>query len=187
MLGFRLFRDKLLTLDYPNRRLILSSGALPPGAGPNVLPFRMNNGIPSVILAIDSAPVEAEIDSGGQGLSLPDSLAKKLRFEGSTAEIAHGQTQVSAFAVRGGVFQGEVTLAGFRFSHPFIEINPVLPMANLGSGALQDFAVTFDQRSRLVRFDSARAEIHLEGPARWRHRPRPYEELIGTVEIHETY
>ena len=44
MLGFTLFRDFLLTLDFPNRKVTLADGSLAPDGGKNVLPFRMPAG-----------------------------------------------------------------------------------------------------------------------------------------------
>ena len=41
MLGFTLFRDFLLTLDYVNGRLDLAEGELSPDGERSVLPFRM--------------------------------------------------------------------------------------------------------------------------------------------------
>ncbi len=71
LLGFLLFRHYLLTLDYPNRRMQLSPGELAPDGGQSVLPFRMPDGIPVVSLAIGATYIDAQIDSGGAGLSLP--------------------------------------------------------------------------------------------------------------------
>ena len=46
LLGFTLFRDFLLTLDFPNRKVTLADGSLTPDGGKNVLPFRMPQGVP---------------------------------------------------------------------------------------------------------------------------------------------
>ena len=47
LLGFTLFRDLMLTLDFPNRKVTLSDGSLTADGGKNVLPFRMPQGCPS--------------------------------------------------------------------------------------------------------------------------------------------
>ena len=61
----------------------------------------------------------------------------------------------SNFALRGAILNGAVEFAGFRFDRPWLELNPVFTIANIGSGALRDFTVTFDQHSKIVRFTSA--------------------------------
>src|SRR5271165_1269706 len=48
LLGFSLFRDYLLTLDYPNRELTLATGSLVPDGEHSVLSFRIPDGIPIV-------------------------------------------------------------------------------------------------------------------------------------------
>ena len=72
VLGFPLFEDFLLTLDYPGRRMLLSTGILPEHAAGSLLPFRMQDGVPIAKLLIDGMNVDAQIDSGGSGLSLPE-------------------------------------------------------------------------------------------------------------------
>lgn len=162
ILGFKLFRDSLLTLDFPHKKLLLGGGSLTASGDPGVLPFEMPKGIPMVALKINGQSADAAVDSGGLGLSLPESALVNLSFTGSLELLAKGQTQVSSFLVRGGAMRGEIDLAGYRFENPFVEINSAIPVAGLGSVALHDFAVTFDQRKNLIRFASNRT-VHLLG------------------------
>jgi hypothetical protein len=80
LLGFTLFRDYLLTLDYPNHRMSLTPGSLTPDGEQSVLPFRMPDGIPIVTIAIGGTRIDAQLDSGGAGLSLPRQLTSQLKF-----------------------------------------------------------------------------------------------------------
>ncbi len=75
VLGFTLFKDYLLTLNFPERRIVLARGAITQDGGGSVLPFRMPDGVPIVSLRIDGQHMEAQIDSGGTGLSLPQVVA----------------------------------------------------------------------------------------------------------------
>jgi hypothetical protein len=161
ILGFRLFRDKLMTLDYPQRRLVLSDADSLRISDPNVLPIHMSRLVPTVVLEIGNEPVEAQIDSGGQGLCVPESVAQSLKFEGSLDVVARGHTQVSTFPILGGTIKEEVEFAGHTFDKPFIEIIPNFPVADVGSGTLQDFVVSFDQKHCLARFLSTKKNIHI--------------------------
>ncbi|MCI0549015.1 MAG: serine hydrolase, partial [Candidatus Rokubacteria bacterium] len=58
VLGFGLFADALLTLDYPGRKVRIERGELPAN-GSDVFGFTMDHGIPSVTLHVDSIAVEA--------------------------------------------------------------------------------------------------------------------------------
>jgi predicted aspartyl protease len=161
LLGFVLFRDYLLTLDYPNRRMALSTGELTPDGGRNILPFRMPDGIPVVFLAIGTTSIEAQIDSGGAGLSLPLELTTRLKFSSDSAGLSNAQSLSTRFLVRGANLASDVRLGSYTFKHPFVEINPAFPLANFGSCPLQSFVLTFDQKNALVRFESDRHTLHL--------------------------
>jgi hypothetical protein len=80
VLGFKIFEDYLLTLDYPNQRLTLASGALVPDHESTVLPFHMPDGVPVAHLRIGDLQVDALFDSGGTGLSIPEQIASQLKF-----------------------------------------------------------------------------------------------------------
>ena len=161
LLGFRLFRDFLLTLDYPNHLLQLASGELAPDGAKSVLPFRMPDGIPVVSIDIGTTQVDAQIDSGGEGLSLPLDLAYKLKFISNPEDLSNSQTLSTRFLLRGATLGSNVRFGSYTFKHPFIEINPAFPLANFGACPLQSFSLTFDQKNGLVRFNSDRHVLRL--------------------------
>jgi predicted aspartyl protease len=161
LLGFPLFRDYLLTLDYPKRRLTLASGALIPDGEQSVLPFRMPNGIPIVPLHIGSLRIDAQIDSGGTGLSLPEEIVSQLKFVSDPALFSNAQSLSTRFQIKAARLASDVHLGDYTFAQPFVEINPAFPLANFGAGAMQRFIFTFDQKDALVRFQSSRRTLHL--------------------------
>ena len=156
LLGFRLFRNYLLTLDYLNHRMQLASGELAPDGAQSVLPFRMPYGIPVVSITIGATQIEAQIDSGGAGLSLPLELTSKLKFISGPEDISNSQSLFTRFVLKGATLSSNVHLGSYTFKHPFIEINPAFPVANFGSCPMQNFSVTFDQKNDLVQFNSDR-------------------------------
>src|ERR1041385_3899306 len=52
ILGFALFSDYLLTLDYPGMQLRLTRGALPPANGTDILDLQIENRVPIVDVPI---------------------------------------------------------------------------------------------------------------------------------------
>src|SRR5216684_9066500 len=52
ILGFALFTDYLLTLDYPAMQVRLARGSLPPANGAEILSFEIENRIPVIQVAI---------------------------------------------------------------------------------------------------------------------------------------
>ena len=161
LLGFVLFRNYLLTLDYPKRQMILAQGNLAPDEGRSVLPFRMPDGIPIVSVAIDGKAIDAPLDSGGAGLSVPQELTSRLKFSSNSASLGNAQSLSTRFMVRGATLAADVRVGSYTFKRPFIEINPAFPIANFGSVPMQNFALTFDQRNLLVRFEAEQRELHL--------------------------
>jgi predicted aspartyl protease len=167
LLGFALFRDYLLTLDFPNRQLVLASGELKPDGGQSVLPFHMPNGIPVVTVAIGGAGmreelrIETQIDSGGTGFSLPAGFVAQLKLSGDAINLIDAHSLSTRFQVKGATLAGDVRLGLYTFKRPFIEINPAFPLANLGSCPMQSFAVTFDQKNGWVRFAGREKTLRL--------------------------
>jgi predicted aspartyl protease len=186
LLGFVLFRDYLLTLDFPNRRMTLSAGALEPDGKRSVLPFRMPDGVPIVGLRVGGVDVEAQIDSGGSGFSLPEQVASKLKFSAGPEIFATGQSFSTRFQIKAARLASDLHLGGYTFEHPFVEINAAFPLANFGSCPMQDFALTFDQKSNLVRFSARQKMLRLAAtptPARMINSPETLPRDVALVPI----
>src|SRR3569833_304472 len=141
VLGFPLFEDYLLTLDYPGRRMILSSGILRERAGESVVPFRIADGVPIAKIDIEGLSVDAQIDSGGNGLSLPDAVAERMRFQSAPVQYGIAESLTTRFLLRAARLQPDVRLGGFVFRKAFVEIISAFPLVNIGSTALKTFTI----------------------------------------------
>lgn len=165
LLGFTLFRDFLLTLDFPGRVVTLANGTLTPDGGKTVLPFRMPQGVPLASLKVDGLePVEAQLDSGGGGLVIPESMAVQLKYDVPPVLFASGQSVATCFKLKVAKLDADVKVGRYTFTHPVVEIHPAFPLVNFGSPPMQKFAITFDQKSLLVRFVSHQRKFTLEAP-----------------------
>lgn len=162
VLGFTLFEDYLLTLDFPGRRMTLTSGALETSATGSVLPFRMPDGVPIVNLKIDEQQFEAQLDSGGTGLSVPEKDSKELKFEETPVDFAKGESVSTKFQIRAARLASDVKLGRYTFKQAFVEIDSAFPLVNIGSTPLQHFVITFDQANELVRVYSSEETLHLD-------------------------
>jgi predicted aspartyl protease len=164
ILGFPLFREYLLTLDYPKQQVVLSRGELPPADGNDVVSFRMPNSVPEIDLSVGGRQIAAHIDSGGMGLSLPEKVSGGLAFTSQPMVLGRGRTVSNDFEITGAQLGSDIRLGQYTFSKPFVEINPVLPIAVLGAIPLEHFAVTFDQKNLRVRFVASEKTISLAPP-----------------------
>jgi predicted aspartyl protease len=161
VLGFKLFKDYLLTLNFPERRLVLARGEIAEDGG-SVLPFRMPDGVPIVALRIDGKRVEAQIDSGGTGLSLPDPVAAHLKFLSTPIAFGNGESLATRFQIKAARLRADVRLGRYIFRQAFVEINPAFPLVNVGSTPLKKFVVTFDQSKLLIRLYSNEKNLRLD-------------------------
>ena len=176
LLGFTLFRNYLLTLDFPNRQVLLTTGALTPDGENTVLPFRMPDGVPIISLRVNGRSVDAQMDSGGGGLTLPEGLAAHQKWEVPPVVFATGQTMTTRFEIKAAKLASDVKVGKYTFTHPVVEIHPAFPLVNFGSPPMQSFAITFDQKNMLVRLGANRDHFTLTAPpspTRLTNQPRP--------------
>jgi hypothetical protein len=186
MLGFTLFRNLLLTLDYVNGRVTLATGALTPDNEKSVLPFRMPDGVPVASMRIGSLRVDAQIDSGGAGLSLPEHLASAFKFSARPELIGKGESLSTRFEIKAGKLAPDVRVGEYTLSSPWVEINPAFPLANFGSAPMQHFAITFDQHNLLMRLEGPRKRITLgvtPTPMRLAHVPSYKQADIALIPV----
>lgn len=162
VLGFTLFKDYLLTLDFPGRRMSLEPGSLNPDAGGTVLAFRMPDGFPIAPMRIGGERFEAQIDSGGTGLSLPEQVAGKVKFQSTPVAFGSGESLATRFQIKAARLRPDVRLGRYTFRRAFVEINPAFPLVNVGSTPLKNFVVTFDQRKLLMRLHSKQKTMPLD-------------------------
>ena len=186
LLGFTLFRNYLLTLDFPNRQILLTEGALVPDGERTVLTFRMQDGVPIASLRVNGQRVEAQMDSGGGGLTLPEKLAARQKWEVSPVVFATGHTMTTRFEIKAARLAADVKVGKYTFPHPVVEIHPAFPMVNFGSPPMQNFAITFDQKSLLVRLNARKERMMLTFPPIPTHltyQPKPEPTPRGLLPI----
>ena len=176
ILGFPLFKGMLLTLDYPHNLVTLEDGELEPDGDQEVHPFRMPQGVPVADITIEGVRIGALFDSGGAGLSLPETLASRLQFSAEPVVFARGESLSSRFPIKVGRLATDVRLGDVTFDQPWVEINPAFPLANFGSAPMQHFAITFDQDNLLFRVEGSQKRINLgvtPSPIRLTNEPMP--------------
>jgi D-alanyl-D-alanine carboxypeptidase len=152
ILGFALFADCLVTLDYPAMRMVLGTGELPAANGKDVIDFHAERGIPSITIQVAGTEVEADVDAGAQGgISLPDALSSKLPLAAPPKVVGHARTVSNEFDIRAAELQGDVVFGGITLERPRVEFQPIFPMANVGSRVLRDYSLTFDQKNHRMK------------------------------------
>ena len=148
VLGYPVFADCLLTLDYPREQVVVKQGELPAADGQEILDYKERDGLAGITVSISRTPVEVTVDSGMAGaVALAESLEDDVTFALQPAKRGGIATELD---IRVSQLSGTLRLGRHRFIEP--------PVYFYGSGSaighkiLRYFVVTLDQKNRRVRF-----------------------------------
>jgi hypothetical protein len=160
ILGFPLFRDTLLTLDYPQSRLIISPynpAALVPG---RTIAFNNDHRTPLIPLELGTGQIAALIDSGSDAaLTLnPQGLA--------LAYAVPPRPAVLMGTLSGDEMQDAARLQDSLRIGDYVIQQPLVYLTNgfntLGGEVLRHFSLTFDQeRNQVTIYRESRDPIYI--------------------------
>ncbi len=150
ILGFPLFRDTLLTLDYPHSRVVISPQGLPFALPGVTIPFNNQQNTPLIPIQLGNESFIALIDSGSDvGLS--------LNTVGLHPVFQYGPKPGALIATLGGDrlrmtgrLAEPLAIGAYVIEDPIVDVTDEL--SSLGGGILRHFAVTFDQKRNQVTF-----------------------------------
>ncbi len=149
VIGYAVFKDLLLSLDYPNKQVILEKGSLPSAAAH----YETEHGIPTLPIQIGSVSVTGHVDSGADGgLSIPMKFKSQLPLDGEPTVIGHGRTLFNDVEIWGAKVKGPVKVGGMEIDVPMIELNDLFPFGNIGTRVLQSYKVIIDQKHQRIQF-----------------------------------
>lgn len=156
ILGFPLFRETILTLDYPRGRVLLSPAFNAPLQPGTPIPFNNHNRVPLIPIRLGGTTFVALIDSGRDAaltlnpVGLNPTFAVAPRAGGLVATLTGDSEQ------RVGRLADTLTIGSYAVRQPLVELTDELPA--IGGGMLRNFVVTFDQ-------DRSRATFYRDIPA----------------------
>jgi CubicO group peptidase (beta-lactamase class C family) len=152
VIGLPLFQTLLVTIDYPQKKLILDGGTLTDG----IVYSTERGGVPAIDIEVAGNKLKADLDSGSPGeLSVPLAFGKTLTLSGEPQVVGHARTPANEFDIYDATLQGEARIApGMVLVNPRLELVEILPAgaANLGARFLGRQPVTFDPANHRVRF-----------------------------------
>jgi hypothetical protein len=153
IVGLGLFTDALVTLDFPRGVLRIVPGALPEPDGKDVLAFENPRRVVQITLDVAGTSMTGDIDTGGpDGVTLPGGMMDKVPLAQPARVIAQGATVSGPMDISEGTLRGSVTIGRYVITNPAVQFVPPFPHANLGIALLSQFALTFDQKNKRVRF-----------------------------------
>ncbi|MBA4138820.1 MAG: hypothetical protein C0518_16060 [Opitutus sp.] len=160
VLGLPVFRDVLLTLDYPAGRLVLDASAvIDANAQPTLRAF-YGAGVPLTMVRVAGRETAALLDSGSDG-SLAINAASGAELAAPPRAGAVRATLAGDYQQRVGRLTSDLEIGTHAVREPIVEVTEGIP--SIGGEILRNFRVTFDQRHELVALQRAAAAT---GPLR---------------------
>src|SRR5437764_5305067 len=122
ILGFALFSDYLLTLDYPAMQVRLERGALPAANGADILNFEIENRVPVIELLIGKIRARAHIDSGNfvAGFILPEEIVEQLQLLSPPVTVGLARSVSNQIELKQAQLRDTIRLGRFEFPQPTI-------------------------------------------------------------------
>jgi len=153
ILGFALFTDYLLTLDYPAMEVRLAKGSLPVANGADILSFEIENRIPVIEVAIGRLRLKAHIDSGNfvAGFILPEAVVEQLPLLSPPVTVGRARTVSNLIEIKQAQLRDTIHMGSFDYPQATIAF-PALSNTNVGFKVLREFALTFDQKNKRMKF-----------------------------------
>jgi hypothetical protein len=154
ILGFALFTDYLLTLDYPAMQVTLSRGALPPANRTDILSFEIENRIPVIEVGVGKIRVRAHVDSGNfvAGFILPEEIVEQLQLLSTPVTVGSARSVSNRIELKQVQLRDAINIGHFSFPQATVQF-PALSDTNVGFKVLRDFVVTFDQKNRRMKLE----------------------------------
>jgi len=183
VIGFPVFRQSLVTLDYPGQRLVIAPRPATPIAPPNnahssTLTYNVEKGTPLIPVQMGNESFIALIDSGSDGTLTINPAGLRPQFvngprPGGLVGSLTGDRQMFVGRLGQNILIGDHLVA-----QPAIDLTDQL--SSLGGEILRHFAITFDCSRNLVTFHrESTAPVQIEArrspglsffrqPAYWR-------------------
>ena len=155
-LGFALFTEYLLTLDYPAMQVRLARGALPKANGADILPFEIENRIPVIEVTVGKLRMKAHVDSGNfvAGFILPEEVVEQLTLLSQPVTVGHARSVTNRIEIKQAQLKDTIRIGSFQYPEATIAF-PAPSDTNVGFKILREFAITFDQKNKRMKLERA--------------------------------
>lgn len=161
ILGWSMFANVTLELDYAAHRAALSHEGLPQPDGDQVLALHDLDGVPAIDLDVDHASRRVMVDTGAMcAFAFPASWSKTLTTVGGWMP---GRASRNLFGISRspiGRLASDLHIGRYVLAQPIVEQSPS-EVARVGALVLRAFTLTFDAKRGRVRFHALERQLEL--------------------------
>jgi hypothetical protein len=150
VLGFPLFRETVLTLDYPAKRVLLQPARLAPLVPGSTIAFDDTRKTPVIHVGLGTRSLVALIDSGSDGSFSLNPVGIEPQFLAGPRSGAMVTTLAGDHTQEIGRIADTLAIGGYVMPQPIVELTDEL--SSIGGEVLKNFTVTFDQEHDRVTF-----------------------------------
>ncbi len=155
VIGYAVFQSLLLTLDYPKREVTLTPGGMTADQAKTAIKYtRDDHGLIQLPVQIGDVKVSGHVDSGSDGgLSVPTKYKAQLHLDGEPKLVGHAKTLFNSFDIYLAKVKDPILVGGMKMPIDQVELQDLLPFANIGGRLLKKFKVTIDQKDKRILFE----------------------------------
>jgi hypothetical protein len=150
ILGFPLFRETILTLDYPHNRAMLQRIGTPGLVPGTAIPFDESAKIPLISVRLGDRTFITLLDSGSDAPLSLNPFGLDAKYAAPPRPGATVGTLTGDRAQQVGRLAGTLMLGDFSLPNPVVDLTDEL--SAIGGEILKKFTVTFDQENAKVTF-----------------------------------
>jgi|SRR5579862_1375984 len=155
VIGYAVFHDLLLTLDYPHSRVVLTPGPMSADQFKRSIPYKLEHGLPLLEVQVGDVKVGGHVDSGSDGaLSIPAKFKSRLHLVGEPRKIGQARTLFNTIDIYLAKVTDPISVGGMKLPIDQVELHDLFPFANIGGRVLRKFAVTIEQKRHRILFES---------------------------------
>ncbi|MFA5057358.1 MAG: aspartyl protease family protein [Opitutaceae bacterium] len=148
VLGFPLFRETLLTLDYLHSRVTITPYGVPMALPGVTIPFNNEQNTPLIPIQLGAESFIALVDTGSDATLSLNTVGLHPVFQSGPKPGTLVATLAGDRLRMAGRLGEPLTIGAYIVDSPIVEVTDEL--SSIGGGLLRNFAVTFDQKRNQV-------------------------------------
>lgn len=161
ILGMSLFKDYLITIDFPNGKFIIEKGRLNKSNGKDIFGYvTSGGGVPGIQIKVGNTEITAFLDTRGMSsyFILPTQLVEKLEWITTPRQVGKARTVSNEISINEVQIKDTIFIGNNAYPAPTITYPSLNNSGTIGPKALQEYSISFDQKNKRLRLERTKTE-----------------------------